>query len=277
MTAELVARDAAVAEPAAQGSDRARRRGGARDAGTAAAAPGGTAAGRRRPAPRRSWTDRPPMSRRYARRSAGLRRRGRNRRSLHSRRPGRPSTSAGWRRSARISRASRTLARCLACSSARRRSFSASGIVLWIADPDGRELSPIVVHGYSPQLATRFGTILRDAENVTASAYRTGAPPDHEGGRDLERRRRRAARHGGRLRRGDGRRNEKRRRTAGHACWPPPPSSPPSSPRSWVRPRRRAKTEAVELNGRPHPRSALAAAPAFLSASAASCRASLRS
>ena len=37
-----------------------------------------------------------------------------------------------------------------------------------------RELSPIVVHGYSPQLAARFGTILRDAENVTASAYRTG-------------------------------------------------------------------------------------------------------
>ncbi len=47
------------------------------------------------------------------------------------------------------------------------------GIVLWIADPDGRELSPILVHGYSPQLATRLGTIKRDAENVTASAYRT--------------------------------------------------------------------------------------------------------
>jgi GAF domain-containing protein len=52
--------------------------------------------------------------------------------------------------------------------------LQASGVVLWIADPDGRELSPIVVHGYSPQLASRFGTIPRDAENVTASAYRTG-------------------------------------------------------------------------------------------------------
>jgi hypothetical protein len=52
--------------------------------------------------------------------------------------------------------------------------LQASGIVLWIADPDGRELSPIVVHGYSPQLSARFGTIPRDAENVTASAYRTG-------------------------------------------------------------------------------------------------------
>jgi len=50
----------------------------------------------------------------------------------------------------------------------------ASGIVLWIADPDGRELTPIVVHGYSAQLSARFGTIPRDAENVTAAAYRTG-------------------------------------------------------------------------------------------------------
>lgn len=52
--------------------------------------------------------------------------------------------------------------------------LGASGIVLWIADPDGRELSPIVVHGYPPQLANRFGNLAREAENVTASAYRTG-------------------------------------------------------------------------------------------------------
>ena len=52
--------------------------------------------------------------------------------------------------------------------------LQASGIVLWIADPDGRELSPIVVHGYSPQLPRGSGRSLRDAENVTASAYRTG-------------------------------------------------------------------------------------------------------
>ena len=52
--------------------------------------------------------------------------------------------------------------------------LEASGIVLWIADPDARELTPIVVHGYSPQLSSRFGTILRDAENVTALAFRTG-------------------------------------------------------------------------------------------------------
>ncbi len=52
--------------------------------------------------------------------------------------------------------------------------IDASGLVLWIADPDGRELSPILVHGYPPQLANRLGTIPREAENVTAAAYRTG-------------------------------------------------------------------------------------------------------
>jgi hypothetical protein len=52
--------------------------------------------------------------------------------------------------------------------------LEASGLVVWIADPDGRELSPILVHGYPPQLAVRLGTIARDAANVTASAYRTG-------------------------------------------------------------------------------------------------------
>jgi len=51
--------------------------------------------------------------------------------------------------------------------------LDASGIVLWIADPDGRELSPILVHGYPPQMASRLGTIPRDAANLTASAYRT--------------------------------------------------------------------------------------------------------
>jgi len=51
--------------------------------------------------------------------------------------------------------------------------LDAPGIVLWIADPDGHELSPIITHGYSQQMVTRLGTILRDAENVTASAFRT--------------------------------------------------------------------------------------------------------
>ena len=52
--------------------------------------------------------------------------------------------------------------------------LDASGLVVWIADPDGRELSPILIHGYPPQLASRLGTIAKDAGNLTASAFRTG-------------------------------------------------------------------------------------------------------
>jgi len=51
--------------------------------------------------------------------------------------------------------------------------LDAPGIVLWIADPDGRELSPVVTHGYPGQLVARLGIITRDAENATASAFRT--------------------------------------------------------------------------------------------------------
>lgn len=54
------------------------------------------------------------------------------------------------------------------------RLLQASGIILWIADPDGRELVPVVSHGYPAHLLTRLGTIDRDAENVTAAAFRTG-------------------------------------------------------------------------------------------------------
>jgi hypothetical protein len=51
--------------------------------------------------------------------------------------------------------------------------LDAKGIILWIADSDGRELNPIVAHGYAPQLVDRLGTIPRDAENATAAAFRT--------------------------------------------------------------------------------------------------------
>ena len=51
--------------------------------------------------------------------------------------------------------------------------LDAPGIVLWISDPDGRELSPIVTHGYSQTMVARLGTILSTAQNATASAFRT--------------------------------------------------------------------------------------------------------
>jgi CHASE3 domain sensor protein len=52
--------------------------------------------------------------------------------------------------------------------------LNASGLVIWIADPDGRELAPVIAHGYPQHLVTRLGTIPRDAENATAAAFRTG-------------------------------------------------------------------------------------------------------
>ncbi len=53
-------------------------------------------------------------------------------------------------------------------------SLNASGIVIWIVDPDGRELTPVLSHGYSPLFLSRLGTIERNAQNATAAAFRTG-------------------------------------------------------------------------------------------------------
>ena len=52
--------------------------------------------------------------------------------------------------------------------------LDAVGIILWIADPDARELNPVLAQGYPQHLINRLGTIGRDAENATAAAFRTG-------------------------------------------------------------------------------------------------------
>lgn len=54
------------------------------------------------------------------------------------------------------------------------RLLDASGLVIWVADPDGRELAPVMAHGYPRNVLTRLGTIPKDAENATAAAFRTG-------------------------------------------------------------------------------------------------------
>ena len=54
------------------------------------------------------------------------------------------------------------------------RILDASGLVIWVADPDGRELAPVIAHGYPRNVLTRLGTIPKDAENATAAAFRTG-------------------------------------------------------------------------------------------------------
>jgi hypothetical protein len=52
--------------------------------------------------------------------------------------------------------------------------LDAAGVVLWITSPDGGELVAVESHGYAPGILARMGPIARDAENVTAAAFRTG-------------------------------------------------------------------------------------------------------
>ena len=52
--------------------------------------------------------------------------------------------------------------------------LDAAGVVLWITDPDATELIAVASHGYAPAVLTRMSPIVRDAENVTAAAFRTG-------------------------------------------------------------------------------------------------------
>jgi len=52
--------------------------------------------------------------------------------------------------------------------------LDASGVMLWVADPDAVELTAIAAHGYAPHVVSRVGTIRKDGENVIAAAFRTG-------------------------------------------------------------------------------------------------------
>lgn len=53
--------------------------------------------------------------------------------------------------------------------------LDAAGMIVWMADPDRRELVPTLTHGYAPAALARFGTIPREADNATAAAFREGA------------------------------------------------------------------------------------------------------
>jgi hypothetical protein len=52
--------------------------------------------------------------------------------------------------------------------------LDASGAIVWIASPDGRDLHPVASAGYDERLLARIGAIPRTANNVTAHAIRTG-------------------------------------------------------------------------------------------------------
>lgn len=52
--------------------------------------------------------------------------------------------------------------------------MDASGIVVWIGDPAGSSLRPVLAHGYSPQALARMPHVPRSGDNAAAAAYRTG-------------------------------------------------------------------------------------------------------
>jgi hypothetical protein len=60
--------------------------------------------------------------------------------------------------------------------------LNASGVIVWMASTDGRELYPAASAGYDDRLLARIGSIPRNAANVTAGALRDAAPRTSPGG-----------------------------------------------------------------------------------------------
>jgi hypothetical protein len=52
------------------------------------------------------------------------------------------------------------------------RLIDASGVIVWVADPQGGELNPALAHGYGIQALSRLPSIPRGADNATAAAWR---------------------------------------------------------------------------------------------------------
>ncbi len=51
--------------------------------------------------------------------------------------------------------------------------LDAAGLVVWITDRGGRELQPVLCHGYARGAVAQMGNIPRDAQNATALTFRT--------------------------------------------------------------------------------------------------------
>lgn len=52
--------------------------------------------------------------------------------------------------------------------------LNASGLIVWMASPDRRELYAVVGTGYDDRLLSRLGAIAREDVNLTAAAFRSG-------------------------------------------------------------------------------------------------------
>jgi hypothetical protein len=52
--------------------------------------------------------------------------------------------------------------------------MDAAGLVVWLGNADGRELQPVLSHGYSDDTRARLPNVPRAANNAAAAAYRSG-------------------------------------------------------------------------------------------------------
>jgi transcriptional regulator with XRE-family HTH domain len=53
------------------------------------------------------------------------------------------------------------------------RVLDAVGLIVWVWDPQGTELRPVLAHGYSEKVLARLPRVRRDADNATATAFRS--------------------------------------------------------------------------------------------------------
>ena len=52
--------------------------------------------------------------------------------------------------------------------------LDARGLIVWVWDALRAELRPALVHGYSPKVLSKLPPVPRDADNLTAEAFRAG-------------------------------------------------------------------------------------------------------
>ena len=58
----------------------------------------------------------------------------------------------------------------------------AVGLILWVGDQYGNELSPVFTHGYSLEMTAQLGRVSRDSDNAIARAFRSAEARVVDGG-----------------------------------------------------------------------------------------------
>lgn len=64
------------------------------------------------------------------------------------------------------------------------RVLGASGLIVWVVDTAGEQLTPAFAHGYSDRVLSRLGTLEVRDDNITSTAFRTVRPQTVPGARE---------------------------------------------------------------------------------------------